>query len=178
LIFPGLAAGGWVGKLAAMSDFYRVPEGEEKRNLYQEAEVRIAGLLCGEPDPVARMAGVVAVLHGAMPHFFWTGFYRVSGGSLVIGPYQGTPGCGRIAWGKGVCGTAWARGETQVVRDVHAFPGHIACDARSASEIVVPVLDLAGVVVAVFDVDGLEVGAFDAVDRAGLERILGMVFSR
>ena len=96
----------------------------------------------------------------------------MSGDWLVIGPYQGTPGCGRIGWGRGVCGTAWASGQTQVVPDVHAFPGHIACDGRSASEIVVPVRDARGRVVAVFDVDALSVGAFDEVDREALERIL------
>jgi len=158
-----------------MSNGYRVPGEEEKRRLYAEAAVRSRGLLDGEPDGVARMAGMVAVLHGVMPHYFWTGFYRVCGAVLVIGPYQGTPGCGRIGWGRGVCGTAWASGETQVVADVHAFPGHIACEARSASEIVVPVRDAAGRVVAVLDVDGLEVGAFDEVDRAELEALVRLV---
>ncbi len=118
------------------------------------------------------MAGFVAVLHGKMPHFDWTGFYRVSGGELVIGPYQGTPGCGRIPWGRGVCGTAWATGETQLVPDVHAFEGHIACDSRSESEIVVPVRDSAGRVVAVFDVDSFRAGSFDEVDREELEELL------
>jgi L-methionine (R)-S-oxide reductase len=143
----------------------------DKRALYDHAAQRIRALVSGEPDEIARMAGVVAVLHGTMPHYYWTGFYRVIGGSLVIGPYQGTPGCARIGWGKGVCGTAWETGETQVVPDVHAFPGHIACDARSASEIVVPVRDGRGRVVAVFDVDSLETGAFDGVDRLALETL-------
>ena len=158
--------------LRRVNDNSRVPTEQEKRGLYAAASQRIAGLLAGEPDRVARMAGIVAVLHGLLPHFFWTGFYRVSGDCLVIGPYQGTPGCGRIGWGRGVCGTAWASGQTQVVPDVHAFPGHIACDGRSASEIVVPVRDARGRVVAVFDVDALSVGAFDEVDREALERIL------
>lgn len=148
-----------------------IPASDEKRRLYDEAELRIRGLIDGEPDRIARMAGIVSVLHGLMPHFFWTGFYRVSGGGLVIGPYQGTPGCARIAWGRGVCGAAWETGETQVVPDVHAFPGHIACDSRSESEIVVPVRDAAGRIVAVFDVDSTEPGAFDGIDRAGLEAI-------
>nr|WP_226895424.1 GAF domain-containing protein [Luteolibacter marinus] len=90
---------------------------------------------------------------------------------MVIGPYQGTPGCLRIGWGKGVCGTAWATGETQVVADVHAFPGHIACDSRAESEIVVPVKDARGTVEAVFDVDSTEKAAFDEVDREALEEI-------
>jgi len=150
----------------------RVPTAEEKRELYAQAGLRIGGLVADEPDRVARMAGIAAVLHGLMPHFYWTGFYRVSGGSLVIGPYQGTPGCARIGWGRGVCGTAWATGATQVVADVHEFPGHIACDARSASEVVVPLRDAQGRVVAVLDVDGLVAAAFDEVDRAELEGIL------
>ncbi|BCX50312.1 diguanylate cyclase [Haloferula helveola] len=144
----------------------------EKRERYAEAGLRIAGLVENEPDRIARMAGLVAVLHGAMPHYFWTGFYRVVGDSLVIGPYQGTPGCNRIGWGRGVCGTAWRTGETQVVADVHAFPGHIACDARSASEIVVPVKDRNGRVIAVLDVDSTEAGAFDEVDAEALERLV------
>ena len=148
-----------------------VPTADEKRGWYAVAGQRIAGLVAGEPDRTARMAGIVAVLHGLLPHYFWTGFYRVSGDSLVIGPYQGTPGCGRIGWGRGVCGTAWATGQTQVVTDVHAFPGHIACDGRSASEMVVPVCDRRGRVVAVLDVDALVIGAFDEVDREAVERI-------
>ncbi len=148
-----------------------MPNEQEKRGLYAEAGQRIAGLVAGEPDRIARMAGIVAVLHGLLPHYFWTGFYRVSGDGLVIGPYQGTPGCGRISWGRGVCGAAWETGQSQVVADVHDFPGHIACDGRSASEIVVPVRDAQGRVVAVFDVDALLPGAFDEVDRVELERI-------
>ncbi len=148
-----------------------VPTAAEKRRLYAQAALRIGGLVAAEPDRIARMAGVTAVLHGLMPHFYWTGFYRVSGASLVIGPYQGTPGCSRIGWGRGVCGTAWATGETQVVGDVHAYPGHIACDAQSASEVVVPLRDAQGRVVAVFDADARVAGAFDAVDREELEAI-------
>jgi len=149
-----------------------IPDSAEKTRLYSDAETRISGLIDGEPDGVARMAGVVAVLHGLMPHFFWTGFYRVVGGELVIGPYQGSPGCARIGWGRGVCGTAWKTEEAQVVEDVHAFPGHIACDAKSRSEIVVPVVRN-GRVVAVFDVDSEKLGAFDEIDQEWLERILG-----
>ena len=154
-----------------MNDPLRLPTAEEKRALYAQAGLRIGGLVADEPDRVARMAGIAAVLHGLMPHFYWTGFYRVSGGSLVIGPYQGTPGCSRIGWRRGVCGTAWASGQTQVVADVHAFAGHIACDARAASEVVVPVRDALGRVVAVLDVDAQVAGAFDAVDREALEGI-------
>lgn len=160
-----------------MNGHAEIAETEEKRRLYADARLALAGLLAGEPDRTARMAGFAAVLHGMMPHFDWTGFYRVCGGGLVIGPYQGSPGCGRIGWGRGVCGTAWATGETQVVPDVHAFPGHIACDCRSESEIVVPVKDAAGRVVAVFDVDSFRKGAFDGVDRDELEGLLAGAFS-
>lgn len=154
-----------------------IPEDPEKQGLYAGVESRVRGLLAGEGDSVARMAGVVAVLHGEMPHFFWTGFYRVVGAELVIGPYQGTPGCSRIGWGKGVCGTAWKTGETQVVADVHAFPGHIACDAASESEIVVPVKDAAGRVIAVLDVDSSLPEAFGSVDAEALESIVSMFVS-
>lgn len=148
-----------------------IPGDREKRRLYRQAADRVAALLAGEIDGVARMAGVVAVLHGTMPHFFWTGFYRVVGSELVIGPYQGTPGCARIAWGRGVCGTAWKTGATQVVADVHAFPGHIACDAASASEIVVPVGYGRGVT-AVLDVDSTAAAAFGDADADGLGAVL------
>ena len=131
---------------------------------------------CDEPDAIARMAGAACILHEAMPHAFWTGFYRVVGGGLVIGPYQGTPGCSRIGWGKGVCGTAWASGETQVVPDVHAFPGHIACDSASNSEIVVP-LEREGRLLGVLDLDSPITGRFDAQDQEGLER-LAQIFLR
>ena len=148
-----------------------IPAAEEKKARYAAARERLHALWAGEPDAIARMAGAACVLHEAMPHAFWTGFYRVVGGQLVIGPYQGTPGCSRIGWGKGVCGAAWATGETQVVPDVHDFPGHIACDSRAESEIVVPVRDSRGVVIAVFDVDSTEKAAFDEVDRVELEAI-------
>jgi len=153
----------------------RIPDAAEKQSLYGEASAKLQGLLEGEGDPVAVMASIAAVLHDTMPHYFWTGFYRVVGEQLVIGPYQGTPGCLRIARGRGVCGTAWQRGETIVVEDVHAFPGHIACDARSQSEIVVPWRNAAGEVIAVLDVDSTLKAAFDGIDGEGLERILGML---
>lgn len=154
----------------------RVPGGAEKRRLYAEARERVLRMASGEVDAVARMASVVAVLHGMMPHYYWTGFYRVLGSELVIGPYQGTPGCLRIAFGRGVCGAAWASGETQLVPDVQAFPGHIACDARAASEIVVPVRGRAGEVVAVLDVDSSLREAFDGIDRAALEELVADLF--
>jgi GAF domain-containing protein len=155
-----------------------IPTADEKRSRYATARERLHALWAGEPDTIARMAGAACVLHAAMPHAFWTGFYRVVGAQLVIGPYQGTPGCARIGWGRGVCGAAWASGETQVVPDVHAFPGHIACDGRSESEIVVPVRDAQGRVIAVFDVDSTEKAAFDEVDRQELEAIFAGWSSR
>jgi GAF domain-containing protein len=127
------------------------------------------------------MATIASMLADAFPAFFWTGFYVVDAlkkTELVVGPYQGTLGCLRIAFGRGVCGLAAESGKTQVVADVHAFPGHIACDSRSASEIVVPVFDRNGSLIAVFDVDATETGAFDEVDAECLERLLHEVFSR
>jgi GAF domain-containing protein len=150
----------------------RIPDADEKQRLYAEVELRLNGLLDGESDPLVIMTSVVAVLHEAMPHYFWTGFYRVVGDELVIGPYQGPPACLRIAKGRGVCGATWEKAETIVVQDVHAFPGHIACDARSASEIVVPWKGANGEVIAVLDVDSTLLAAFDEIDRESLERIL------
>lgn len=151
----------------------------EKLAAYERCRVRIEGLCEGERDEVALMASVVGVLHNEMPGFYWTGFYRMcEEGGLVVGPYQGTIGCLRIAMGRGVCGTAAETGVTQVVEDVHEFPGHIACDAKSRSEIVVPLKDAFGAVRAVLDVDSTEVGTFDEVDQVALEEILAVVFGK
>ena len=152
----------------------------DKAARYAEVEAEILAVLDGEPDRVARMATVSSMLADAFPAFFWTGFYVVDparGDELVVGPYQGTLGCLRIPFGRGVCGAAAAERSTQIVEDVHAFPGHIACDSRSASEIVVPVFDAKGELIAVFDVDSEVPAAFDGVDREWLERILAQVFS-
>jgi len=155
-----------------------------KAEIYQEITRDILAVLEGEPDRVARMATCVSLLSGAFESWFWTGFYvvdevkKVAGiDELVVGPYNGTLGCLRIAFGRGVCGAAAATGTTQIVPDVHAFPGHIACDSRSNSEIVVPVFDANGDVIAVFDVDSEQLGAFDETDRAGLEAIMQAVFA-
>lgn len=151
-----------------------------KADRYVALAEEIAAVLEGEPNLVARMATVAAMLAASFPHFYWTGFYVVDPdrpGELVVGPYQGTLGCLRIAFGRGVCGTAAASGATQVVPDVHAFPGHIACDSRSASEIVVPIFDRAGAVIAVLDVDAAEPSAFDETDAEALEGILARVFA-
>ncbi|MFN3814695.1 GAF domain-containing protein [Brevundimonas sp.] len=152
----------------------------DKAARYAEVEAEILAVLDGEPDRVARMATVSSMLADAFPTFFWTGFYVVDparGDELVVGPYQGTLGCLRIAFGRGVCGAAAAERRTQIVEDVHAFPGHIACDPRSASEIVIPVLDASGALIAVLDVDATEKAAFDAVDAECLERLMAGVFS-
>ena len=125
------------------------------------------------------MATVASMLADAFPVFFWTGFYVVDpdkADELVVGPYQGTLGCLRIAFGRGVCGTVARDRATQIVADVSAFPGHIACDSRSASEIVVPVFDASGGLIGVFDVDATETSAFDAVDAYALEQLMTRVF--
>ena len=153
----------------------------DKAARYAEVGLQIAAVLDGEPDRTARMATVAAMLAAAFDHYFWTGFYVVDpakGEELVVGPYQGTLGCLRIAFGRGVCGVAAASRQTQIVPDVNAFPGHIACDSRSRSEIVVPVMDAKGRLIAVFDVDSTEPAAFDTTDAAGLERILSDTFAR
>ena len=156
----------------------------DKTARYAEVATEIMAVLDGEPNRTARMATVASMLHDAFDTFFWTGFYvvdedkRAAGtDELVVGPYQGTLGCLRIPFGRGVCGAAAATGQTQVIEDVHAFPGHIACDSRSASEIVVPVRDGAGQLIAVFDVDSTEKAAFDAVDQAALEELLARAFA-
>ena len=155
----------------------RLPADRERR--YEELAGEIAAVLEGEPDLIARMATVAAMLAQSFPRFFWTGFYRADRsrpGELVAGPYQGTLGCLRIAMGKGVCGTAAAERRVVIVPDVDAFPGHIACDSRSRSEIVLPVADASGELIAVLDVDSTEPAAFDELDAEWLGRILGQTF--
>ena len=153
----------------------------EKAERYATVAQEIASVLDGEPNLVARMATVASMLAASFDHFFWTGFYVVDPDKreeLVVGPYQGTLGCLRIAFGRGVCGAAAARRETVIVPDVEAFPGHIACDSRSKSEIVVPVFDAAGALIAVLDVDAEHLAAFDEADKAGLERIVRETFAQ
>jgi len=160
--------------------FNDLPLPEDKSERYAVVAQEIAAVLAGEPNLTARMATVAAMLAASFDDFLWTGFYVVDPdrpAELVIGPYQGTLGCLRIALGRGVCGTAAATRATQVVADVHAFPGHIACDSRSASEIVVPVLDAHGELIAVFDVDSEKSAAFDDVDARWLEHILAATFA-
>jgi GAF domain-containing protein len=146
---------------------------------YAAVAEEIAAVLAGEANVVARQATVASMLANAFEHYFWTGFYLVDPqrpDELVVGPYQGTLGCLRIAFGRGVCGAAAAERRTLIVPDVDAFPDHIACDSRSRSEIVTPVFDAAGALIGVFDVDSTELAAFDETDAAGLERILSETF--
>ncbi len=147
----------------------------DKRERYAALAVEIRAVTAGETSRTARFATTASLLAQAFaPRFFWCGFYEVDplkARELVVGPYQGTLGCLRIPFGKGVCGACAEQGATIIVPDVHAFPGHIACDSRSNSEIVVPVFDGAGVLVAVLDVDSTDFAAFDEVDAAGLEAI-------
>ena len=144
---------------------------------YSEVTEQIEAVLDGEPNRTARLATIACLLSQAFEDFFWTGFYMVDPDrpdQLVVGPYQGTLGCLRIDFGRGVCGTAAATGEAQVVEDVHAFPGHIACDARSESEVVVPVVK-DGTLIGVLDVDSTRRGAFTQADADALARIVAMV---
>jgi GAF domain-containing protein len=150
-----------------------------KAERYAELAQEIAAVLEGEANPTARLATLAAMLAQSFERFFWTGFYLVDDAKpreLVIGPYQGTLGCLRIAIGQGVCGTAAAERRTVIVPDVETFPGHIACDSRSRSEIVVPVIGQGGRLLGVLDVDSTELGAFDEVDGEWLRRILDQAF--
>lgn len=146
---------------------------------YRQLDAHIRAVLEGVDDHIAAMATMSALIHHAFGHL-WTGFYRVvePGVLLRVGPYQGTLGCLDIRIGRGVCGTAAATRQTVVVPDVNEFPGHITCDARSRSEIVVPVLDPAGALIAVLDVDSVEPAAFGDTDREGLERIVAWFAER
>ena len=153
----------------------------DKAGRYRELAIEIASVLDGEPDVTARMATISSMLRATFEHFFWVGFYvvdRTRTDEMVVGPYQGTLGCLRIAFSRGVCGAAARERRTVVVDDVDAFPGHIACDSRSRSEIVVPVFGADGTLLAVLDVDAETPAAFDSVDADGLETILRNTFSR
>lgn len=150
-----------------MFDFAPDPAADKDETLRQLTEAARA-LTAGEPDAIANMANLAALIWQYMPGLNWAGFYRVQGNELVLGPFIGKPACIRIPFGKGVCGTAAASATTQLVRDVHAFPGHIACDAASLSELVVPVLR-EGRVIAVIDLDSPELARFDESDARGIE---------
>lgn len=150
-------------------DLRHLPKAEAYRRLRQEAEAVLEGMT----DDIAAMATISCLIHQGFGHL-WSGFYRVVQPDLLrVGPYQGTLGCLEIKFGRGVCGTAAQGQRTVVVPDVNAFPGHIACDSRSASEIVVPVFNGAGRLIAVLDLDSTERATFDEVDRAELELLMG-----
>jgi GAF domain-containing protein len=147
-------------------------DGETKKKLYREALQELDSILEGIEDPITAMATCACVLHEKLPYSTWTGFYRVVAPRLLrVGPYQGPLGCLEIPFERGVCGAAARERATQVVPDVHAFPGHIACDAGARSEIVVPILGPNGELFAVLDLDSHQPAAFDGEDREGLERI-------
>lgn len=154
-----------------MSEHLHIAEGgknEKYELLYRQAREVVAS----EVDTIANMANLAAMIHQTFG-FWWTGFYRVVGEELVLGPFQGPMACTRIARGRGVCGTAWQCGETIVVEDVEQFPGHIACSAMSRSEIVVPIF-AGGKIVAVLDIDSEHLATFDATDKEWLERIVAL----
>ncbi|HWK41026.1 MAG TPA: GAF domain-containing protein [Croceibacterium sp.] len=159
-----------------MHDF-TLPQGLPKTELYRELLAAADALTGDEPDGIANMANLAALVWQLVPDLNWAGFYRMVGGELVLGPFCGKPACIRIPLGKGVCGTAAASGESQLVADVHAFPGHIACDAASRSELVVPVRR-EGAVIAVIDLDSPLPARFDADDQAGFEALAALVASR
>jgi L-methionine (R)-S-oxide reductase len=161
-----------------MSEITLDLRGKPKAEAYAELKIHVEAVLEGIDDEIAAMSTMACLLHHAFGHL-WTGFYRVvqPGKLLRVGPYQGTLGCLEITFGKGVCGTAAATRETMLVPDVHAFPGHISCDARSRSEIVVPVLGRNRELLAVLDIDSEHKATFDEVDQRELESLMGW-FSR
>jgi GAF domain-containing protein len=142
---------------------------------YRRVTDQLTELFATNRDPIARMATIAALLHHKMPHFFWTGFYRLQDGKLVVGPYQGPLACAVLDGPEGVCWAGIHRREPVLVPDVHAFEGHVACDSRSQSEVVIPVRDGAGEVVAVLDVDSDQPDAFSGTDVEGLVRIVALV---
>jgi L-methionine (R)-S-oxide reductase len=147
------------------------PDYSDKPRFYAELEAQAMALVAGEPDRIANAANIAALIFHALPRINWAGFYFLQGDELVLGPFQGKPACVRIPVGRGVCGTAVAEARSQLVHDVHAFPGHIACDAASRAEIVVPLTDSHGEIFGVLDVDSPEPRRFDSADLAGLERL-------
>lgn len=155
----------------AMAEELKVAQGS-KEDKYALLYAQIKSITEGEDDLIANMANVAAMIHETFG-FWWTGFYRVVGKELVLGPFQGPLACSRIAFGKGVCGTAWKNSKTIIVPDVDAFPGHIACSSASKSEIVVPVFNADGAsIIAVLDIDSSSYATFDEIDRIWLERIV------
>jgi GAF domain-containing protein len=148
-----------------------------KAELYCDLAAQLKSLIEGEPDRIANAANMAALLYHGLPDLNWAGFYFIQGHELVLGPFQGQPACVRIARGGGVCGTAAERGETVLVPDVHDFPGHIACDPVSRSELVVPLIE-DGRVTGVLDLDSPRLNRFDEIDRAGCEHLVAVFLSR
>jgi L-methionine (R)-S-oxide reductase len=149
----------------------------DKATLYRDLAAQLGSLIAGEPDRVANAANMAALLYHGLPDLNWAGFYFTQGGELVLGPFQGQPACVRIPWGNGVCGAAASRGETVLVPDVHEFPGHIACDPVSRSELVVPLIE-GGRVTGVLDLDSPSIERFDEADRAGCEHLVAVFVGR
>ncbi len=149
-------------------------EASDKATMYRDLASALEGLVAGEPDSIANMANAAALIWETLPDINWAGFYRNVGGELVLGPFQGRPACIRIAFGQGVCGAAAASLQVQLVDDVHAFPGHIPCDAESASELVVPIVR-DGELVAVLDLDSPAHARFDADDEAGCVKLAAIL---
>jgi len=147
--------------------------GSDKAEFYRELAQQLGALLSGERDAIANAANTSALLFNMMPDLNWAGFYLMRDGELVLGPFQGMPACVRIPVGRGVCGAAVERRQSMLVEDVHAFPGHIACDAASRSELVVPLIR-DGVVLGVIDLDSPKVARFEAADQAGIEAIAAL----
>jgi GAF domain-containing protein len=148
-----------------------IDSSQPKPALYQELARELAALIAGERDLIANLANSAALLFHSLPDLNWAGFYLLKDGELVVGPFQGKPACVRIALGKGVCGTAAAQRATQLVRNVHEFPGHIACDSASNSEIVVPMIRN-GELIGVLDLDSPKLARFDEQDQEGLEKFV------
>ncbi len=143
----------------------------EKERVYIKTDTVLSSIINGNDALISSLSNFVAVLKSHFD-FFWVGFYLVENEKLILGPFQGPLACTEIKFGKGVCGSAWSRGETIIVEDVHQFPGHIACSSATNSEIVLPVIDSKGCVVAVLDIDSTEFSNFDTVDQKYLEKIL------
>ena len=156
-----------------MAETLFLPQSGTKEEIYQALLPQVEALITGEQDLVANLANIAAALREAFG-FFWVGFYMVQGQELVLGPFQGPIACTRITYGRGVCGTAWKEQKTQLVPDVEAFPGHIACSSASKSEIVVPAFQN-GEVFLVLDVDSDKLDDFDAVDQRYLEALMGLL---
>ena len=156
---------------------FEIDTAADKAELYREMLGALDALTAGEPDAIANMANAAALIWQYLPDLNWAGFYRLVGDELVLGPFQGKPACIRIAIGAGVCGAAAASRETQLVEDVHAFPGHIACDAASRSELVVPIVH-EGRLLGVLDLDSPSAARFDAEDAAGCAALVRLLAPR